>query len=167
VKAAADKLYAELLAAGVDVILDDRNERPAPCLPTGSSSVCPHRVTIGDRGLKEGVVEYQHRRDKARHQRAGGVTSLAIACSAPAGMIVRSAVALGYKANYGCSRLICCGVCSLFGALAHAAVHRWKSRLVDAVRTSSQFRHYQIRRHPSPGFRRHRGERMHYLRWNW
>ncbi|MDB5867933.1 MAG: prolyl-tRNA synthetase [Polaromonas sp.] len=62
VKAAADKLYSELLAAGVDVILDDRNERPGAMFADWELIGVPHRVTIGDRGLKEGQVEYQHRR---------------------------------------------------------------------------------------------------------
>jgi len=65
VKAAADKLYAELMEAGVDVILDDRNERPGAMFADWELIGVPHRVTLGDRGLKEGVVEYQHRRDKA------------------------------------------------------------------------------------------------------
>jgi prolyl-tRNA synthetase len=65
VKAAADKLYGELLAAGVDVILDDRNERPGAMFADWELIGVPHRVTIGDRGLKEGEVEYQHRRDTA------------------------------------------------------------------------------------------------------
>ncbi|TXH88501.1 MAG: proline--tRNA ligase [Rhodoferax sp.] len=63
VKAAADKLYAELLASGVDVMLDDRNERPGAMFADWELIGVPHRVTIGDRALKEGVVEYQHRRD--------------------------------------------------------------------------------------------------------
>jgi prolyl-tRNA synthetase len=63
VKAAADTLYADLLAAGVDVILDDRNERPGAMFADWELIGVPHRVTIGDRALKEGVVEYQHRRD--------------------------------------------------------------------------------------------------------
>ena len=63
VKAASDKLYAELLAAGVDVILDDRNERPGAMFADWELIGVPHRVTIGDRALKEGQVEYQHRRD--------------------------------------------------------------------------------------------------------
>nr|WP_295785608.1 proline--tRNA ligase [Rhodoferax sp.] len=63
VKAAADALYADLLAAGVDVILDDRNERPGAMFADWELIGVPHRVTIGDRTLKEGVVEYQHRRD--------------------------------------------------------------------------------------------------------
>ena len=63
VKAAADKLYAELIAAGVDVILDDRNERPGAMFADWELIGVPHRVTIGDRGLKDGHLEYQHRRD--------------------------------------------------------------------------------------------------------
>ncbi len=63
VKAAADTLYAELLAAGVDVLLDDRNERPGAMFADWELIGVPHRVTVGDRTLKEGVVEYQHRRD--------------------------------------------------------------------------------------------------------
>ncbi len=63
VKAAADKLYAELIAAGVDVILDDRNERPGAMFADWELIGVPHRVTIGERGLKEGHLEYQHRRD--------------------------------------------------------------------------------------------------------
>ena len=63
VKAAADKLYADLLAAGVDVILDDRGERPGAMFADWELIGVPHRVTIGDKGLKDGLVEYQHRRD--------------------------------------------------------------------------------------------------------
>ncbi len=63
VKQAADKLYAELMKAGVDVILDDRNERPGAMFADWELIGIPHRVTIGDRGLKEGHIEYQHRRD--------------------------------------------------------------------------------------------------------
>jgi len=65
VKQAAEQLYAELLAAGVDVILDDRNERPGAMFADWELIGVPHRVTIGDRGLKEGHVEYQHRQDSA------------------------------------------------------------------------------------------------------
>ena len=63
VKAASDALYAELLAAGVDVLLDDRCERPGAKFADWELIGVPHRITIGDRTLKEGVVEYQHRRD--------------------------------------------------------------------------------------------------------
>ncbi|QDL36646.1 proline--tRNA ligase [Rhodoferax sediminis] len=65
VKAAADKLYEELLAAGVDVLLDDRGERPGAMFADWELIGVPHRITIGDRGLKEGQLEYQHRRDAA------------------------------------------------------------------------------------------------------
>ena len=65
VKETADTLYAELLAAGVDVLLDDRGERPGAMLADLELIGIPHRVVIGERGLKEGNVEYQHRRDTA------------------------------------------------------------------------------------------------------
>jgi prolyl-tRNA synthetase len=63
VKTAAYKLYEELLALGVDVILDDRGERPGAMFADWELIGVPHRVTIGDKGLKDGMVEYQHRRD--------------------------------------------------------------------------------------------------------
>jgi prolyl-tRNA synthetase len=65
VKAASEKLYAELLALGVDVLLDDRGERPGAMFADWELIGVPHRVTIGERTLKEGKVEYQHRRDSA------------------------------------------------------------------------------------------------------
>ncbi|WP_302172535.1 proline--tRNA ligase [uncultured Hydrogenophaga sp.] len=68
VKAAADALYGELLAAGIDVILDDRGERPGAMFADWELIGVPHRVTIGDRGIKAGQVEYQHRRDAAATQ---------------------------------------------------------------------------------------------------
>lgn len=63
VKAEADRIHAELLAAGVDVILDDRGERPGAMFADWELIGVPHRVVVGDRGLKEGRVEYQGRRD--------------------------------------------------------------------------------------------------------
>ncbi len=69
---AAEKLYADLLALGVDVILDDRGERPGAMFADWELIGVPHRVVLGDRGLKEGLVEYQHRRDARRHPRAAG-----------------------------------------------------------------------------------------------
>ncbi|WP_038209676.1 proline--tRNA ligase [Xenophilus azovorans] len=63
VKQEAERIYADLLAAGVDVILDDRNERPGAMFADWELIGVPHRITIGDKGLKDGVVEYQHRRD--------------------------------------------------------------------------------------------------------
>ncbi len=65
VKAASEQLYAELMAAGIDAILDDRGERPGAMFADWELIGVPHRVTIGDRTLKEGKVEYQHRRDAA------------------------------------------------------------------------------------------------------
>ena len=63
VKVEAERIYKELLAAGVDVILDDRGERPGAMFADWELIGVPHRITIGDKGLKDGVVEYQHRRD--------------------------------------------------------------------------------------------------------
>jgi prolyl-tRNA synthetase len=65
VKAAADALYAELVTAGVDVMLDDRGERPGAMFADWELIGAPHRVVLGDRGLKDGQVEYQGRRDAA------------------------------------------------------------------------------------------------------
>ena len=65
VKATAEQLYVDLLAAGVDVILDDRGERPGAMFADWELIGVPHRVTIGDKSLKDGLVEYQHRRDAA------------------------------------------------------------------------------------------------------
>ena len=59
----AQKLYDALVATGVDAILDDRDERPGVMFADWELIGVPHRVTIGDRGLKEGVIEYQGRRD--------------------------------------------------------------------------------------------------------
>ncbi len=65
VQTAADTLYQQLRDAGVDVILDDRGERPGAMFADWELIGVPHRVTIGDRGLKDGHLEYQHRRDSA------------------------------------------------------------------------------------------------------
>ncbi len=65
VKVAAEKLHDDLLAAGVDVLLDDRGERPGAMFADWELIGVPHRVVISDRGLKEGQLEYQHRRDAA------------------------------------------------------------------------------------------------------
>lgn len=63
VKAAADQLYAALQAAGIDVLLDDRDERAGVLLNDSELLGIPHRIVIGDRGLQEGCVEYVRRRD--------------------------------------------------------------------------------------------------------
>ncbi len=65
VKAAADKLYGELQAKGVDVILDDRGERPGAMFADWELIGVPHRVVLGDKGLKEGLAEYQGRQEAA------------------------------------------------------------------------------------------------------
>ncbi|SOD24884.1 prolyl-tRNA synthetase [Variovorax sp. YR752] len=65
VKVAAEALYEELLAKGVDVLLDDRGERPGAMFADWELIGVPHRVVISDRGLKEGQLEYQGRRDTA------------------------------------------------------------------------------------------------------
>lgn len=65
VQEAAHALYAELQAAGVDVLLDDRGERPGVMFADMELIGIPHRIVIGDRGLKEGQVEYQARTDSA------------------------------------------------------------------------------------------------------
>ena len=63
VREAADKIYADLLAAGMDVLLDDRDERAGVLLADSELLGIPHRIVIGDRGLKEGNVEYARRTD--------------------------------------------------------------------------------------------------------
>jgi prolyl-tRNA synthetase len=72
VKAAAEKLHDELTAAGIDVLLDDRGERPGAMFADWELIGVPHRVVISDRGLKEGQLEYQHRRDAAATKVAAG-----------------------------------------------------------------------------------------------
>jgi prolyl-tRNA synthetase len=65
VRELADRLHDELEAAGVEVLLDDRGERPGVMFADLELIGIPHRITIGDRGLKEGSVEYQGRREQA------------------------------------------------------------------------------------------------------
>ena len=65
VREQADRLYEELSAAGVEVLLDDRGERPGVMFADLELIGIPHRVTIGERGLKDQKVEYQARRDSA------------------------------------------------------------------------------------------------------
>ena len=65
VKAAADALHDELLAAGIDVMLDDRGERPGAMFADWELVGVPQRVVISDRGLKAGTVELQGRREAA------------------------------------------------------------------------------------------------------
>ena len=65
VREAANHLYQELLAAGIDVVLDDRGERPGAMFADWELIGVPYRVVIGERSLKEGQVEFQGRRDNA------------------------------------------------------------------------------------------------------
>ncbi|MCL4801216.1 MAG: proline--tRNA ligase [Burkholderiales bacterium] len=65
VRAAADELHRALEAAGVEVLLDDRDERPGVMFADMELIGLPHRVVVSERGLKEGLVEYQGRRDAA------------------------------------------------------------------------------------------------------
>ncbi|OEZ92766.1 proline--tRNA ligase [Janthinobacterium sp. HH106] len=63
VKEETEKLYAALQGAGVDVIVDDRGLRPGAMFADWELIGVPHRIVIGERGLKEGKLEYQGRRD--------------------------------------------------------------------------------------------------------
>ena len=60
---AAEKLYAELTGAGLEVLFDDRRARPGVMFSDWELIGIPHRIVIGDRGLDAGTVEYRHRRD--------------------------------------------------------------------------------------------------------
>ena len=64
VRAAADKLYAELVAEGIDVLLDDRDERPGSMFADMELIGVPHRLVVSDKGLAAGTVEYKGRRDE-------------------------------------------------------------------------------------------------------
>ncbi len=63
VRAKADELYAALQAAGVDVLMDDRKERPGVKFADMELMGIPQRLVISDRGLKNGTLEYKSRRD--------------------------------------------------------------------------------------------------------
>jgi prolyl-tRNA synthetase len=65
VRQAADALYQALAAAGIETLLDDRDERPGVLLADVELVGIPHRVVIGERGLKDGKIEYQARRETA------------------------------------------------------------------------------------------------------
>jgi prolyl-tRNA synthetase len=65
VKAAADQLHDELVALGIDVVLDDRGERPGAMFADWELIGVPQRVVLSDRGLKAGTVELQGRRETA------------------------------------------------------------------------------------------------------
>jgi prolyl-tRNA synthetase len=63
VRQTAEALYGALCAAGIEVLMDDRDERPGVMFADMELTGIPHRITIGERGLKQGTVEYQHRRE--------------------------------------------------------------------------------------------------------
>jgi prolyl-tRNA synthetase len=63
VQQATEALYAELTAAGLEVVLDDRDARPGVKFADDELLGIPHRIVIGDKGLERGVLEYKRRRD--------------------------------------------------------------------------------------------------------
>jgi len=65
VKETVEKLYGALRQAGVEVLLDDRDERPGVMFADMELIGIPHRIVVGERGLKQGTLEYQGRRDKS------------------------------------------------------------------------------------------------------
>jgi len=78
VKALADSLHEALSAAGIDVLLDDRDERPGVMFADLELIGVPHRITIGERGLKQGQVEYVSRRESTpKMVEAGNVIAFA------------------------------------------------------------------------------------------
>ncbi len=62
VREQADRIYTELLAAGVDVMLDDRKASPGVKFADAELIGIPHRIVISDKGLEKGTIEYKHRR---------------------------------------------------------------------------------------------------------
>ena len=64
VRLAAEEVYQALRAAGVDVLLDDRDLRPGSMFAECDLLGIPHRLTIGERGLQNGEVEYKQRQEK-------------------------------------------------------------------------------------------------------
>ena len=65
VKEAAEKLYAELTAAGIEALFDDRGQRPGAMFADADLIGIPHRIVIGDKGLATAQFEYKHRRAAA------------------------------------------------------------------------------------------------------
>ncbi|HEB87674.1 MAG TPA: proline--tRNA ligase [Gammaproteobacteria bacterium] len=66
VRAAAETLYTELQAAGFDVLLDDRKERPGVMFADMELIGIPHRLVIGEKGLDKGILEYKNRRNSEK-----------------------------------------------------------------------------------------------------
>lgn len=65
VKEVVEQLYQELTAKGIEVLFDDRNERPGVMFNDMELIGIPHRIVVGERGLDEGMIEYKHRRDES------------------------------------------------------------------------------------------------------
>ena len=65
VKQTAEKLYRVFMNEGIEVLLDDRNERPGVMFADMELIGIPHRIVIGERGLKQSLIEYQGRKDQA------------------------------------------------------------------------------------------------------
>jgi len=63
VRAAADRLHEELAAAGIDVLMEDRDERPGVLFADMDLIGIPHRVVLSERGLAAGNAEYKARRE--------------------------------------------------------------------------------------------------------
>jgi prolyl-tRNA synthetase len=72
VKETAERLYTDLAAAGYDVLLDDRDERPGVKFADSELIGIPHRVVVGERGLEAGKLEYRHRRAEAAEEFPAG-----------------------------------------------------------------------------------------------
>jgi prolyl-tRNA synthetase len=63
VREVADRLYAELTDAGIEVLYDDRDARPGVKFADAELLGIPHRVVVAERGIESGKLEYRHRRD--------------------------------------------------------------------------------------------------------
>ena len=72
VRETADRLYKEIAALGIDVLLDDRDERPGVKFADSELIGIPHRIVVGDRGLEAGKLEYRHRRAAAAEEFPAG-----------------------------------------------------------------------------------------------
>jgi prolyl-tRNA synthetase len=72
VREISDRLYAELGAAGIEVLYDDRDARPGVKFADSELMGIPHRVVVGERGLEAGKLEYRHRRDSASQEFPAG-----------------------------------------------------------------------------------------------
>jgi prolyl-tRNA synthetase len=68
VREIADRLYAELLAVGIEVLYDDRDARPGVKFADAELLGIPHRVVVGERGVEAGKLEYRNRRETASEE---------------------------------------------------------------------------------------------------